>query len=85
MSLNDVSEVVHLAALVGVGQSMYEIDRYVCGNTAVTATMLERLVKQAPKIERLVVVSSCQIYGEGAYECHEHGLVIPDAGKPACK
>jgi dTDP-L-rhamnose 4-epimerase len=76
-ALDGVGEVVHLAALVGVGQSMYEIDRYVRGNTAATATMLERLVGQAAKIERLVVASSMSIYGEGEYECHEHGLVAP--------
>ena len=41
-ALGKVDRVVHLAAVVGVGQSMYEIDRYVRMNTMATATFLER-------------------------------------------
>ena len=76
-ALAGIDRVVHLAAVVGVGQSMYEIDRYVRRNTQATATFLERLVaaKRAP--ERLVVASSMSIYGEGEYRCDEHGLVAP--------
>src|SRR4249919_1423825 len=43
-----VDRVVHLAAAVGVGQSMYEIDRYVRTNTLATATFLERIVAMSP-------------------------------------
>ena len=43
-ALEGVDRVVHLAAAVGVGQSMYEIERYVRTNTFATATFLERLV-----------------------------------------
>ena len=41
-ALAGVDSVVHLAAAVGVGQSMYEIERYVDVNTAATAGFLER-------------------------------------------
>lgn len=60
--------VFHEAALVGVGQSMYEIRRYVEGNTAATAAFLEYLVHH-PQLRprKLVVASSMSIYGEGAY------------------
>ena len=56
--LASVDRVVHLAAAVGVGQSMYEIDRYVRRNTMATATFLERLVapgKQRQEARRRVV------------------------------
>jgi dTDP-L-rhamnose 4-epimerase len=75
--LDDVDEVVHLAALVGVGQSMYEIERYVGGNALATAVLLEELVARRDTVRRLVVASSMSIYGEGEYSCDEHGRVAP--------
>src|SRR5437868_9275531 len=68
-ALEGVDRVVHLAAAVGVGQSMYEIDRYVRRNTLSTATFLECLVNLSERPSRLVVASSMSIYGEGEYEC----------------
>jgi dTDP-L-rhamnose 4-epimerase len=76
-ALRGVDRVVHLAAAVGVGQSMYEIVRYTECNTMQTATFLERLVAQRPLPARLVVASSMSIYGEGEYECPEHGRMAP--------
>ncbi|MDP9068035.1 MAG: SDR family NAD(P)-dependent oxidoreductase [Actinomycetota bacterium] len=65
-ALEGVESVVHLAARVGVGQSMYEIAEYVDVNTTGTAVLLEALLDHPPK--RLVVASSMSIYGEGLYE-----------------
>jgi dTDP-L-rhamnose 4-epimerase len=76
-ALRGVDRVVHLAAAVGVGQSMYEIARYTERNTMQTAIFLERLVAQRPLPTRLVVASSMSIYGEGEYECSEHGRTAP--------
>jgi len=76
-ALAGVDRVVHLAAAVGVGQSMYEIARYTERNTMQTAAFLERLVAQRPLPARLVVASSMSIYGEGEYECPEHGRMAP--------
>lgn len=61
-----VDGVFHLAAEVGVGQSMYEISRYVRANDLGTAVLLEALA--ATPCRRLVVASSMSIYGEGLYE-----------------
>jgi dTDP-L-rhamnose 4-epimerase len=63
--LDGVDGVFHLAALVGVGQSMYEIGRYTEVNNVGTALLLELLVERP--VERLVVASSMSIYGEGLY------------------
>jgi dTDP-L-rhamnose 4-epimerase len=76
-ALDGVDAVVHLAAAVGVGQSMYEIERYVRANTHATAAFLEQLVTRSPRPKRLVVASSMSIYGEGEYLCPTHGAVAP--------
>jgi dTDP-L-rhamnose 4-epimerase len=60
-----VDGVIHLAAEVGVGQSMYQIARYVGVNDLGTAVLLEHLTKNP--VERLVVASSMSVYGEGRY------------------
>ena len=65
MALSGVDGVFHLAAEVGVGQSMYEIARYVGANDLGTAVLLERLIAQP--VKRLVVASSMSVYGEGLY------------------
>lgn len=62
-ALERVDAVVHLAAAVGVGQSMYQIADYVGVNDLGTAVLLEALLSQP--VQRLVVASSMSIYGEG--------------------
>jgi dTDP-L-rhamnose 4-epimerase len=62
-ALRGADMVLHLAASVGVGQSMYDIASYVGTNELGTAILLEALCKRP--VERLVVASSMSIYGEG--------------------
>lgn len=76
-ALPGIEAVVHLAALVGVGQSMYEIARYVRGNCLGTAQLLETISRGKRPIRRLVVASSMSIYGEGLYQCGQHGRFSP--------
>ena len=76
-ALAGVDRIVHLAAVVGVGQSMYDIDRYVRMNTQATATFLELVVGRKDRPRRLVVASSMSIYGEGEYQCDAHGRTAP--------
>lgn len=64
-ALEGVDAVYHLASLVGVGQSMYEIERYTDVNNRGTAVLLEAIVERP--VERLVVASSMSLYGEGSY------------------
>jgi len=61
-----VDVVCHLAARVGVGQSMYDIAKYTKTNNLGTATLLEELIKRP--VGRLLVASSMSIYGEGLYQ-----------------
>ena len=64
-ALQGVDKVVHLAAEVGVGQSMYAVDRYVSVNDFGTAMLFQKLIDQP--VKRIVVASSMSIYGEGLY------------------
>ena len=79
-ALRGVDKLVHLAAEVGVGQSMYAIDRYVSVNDQGTAVLLQALIKQ--RVERVVVASSMSIYGEGRYVTAD-GHVVDDATRRA--
>ena len=69
--------VVHFGAAVSVGQSMYQIDRYVDVNTRGTALLLDILVNSTHNVEKVLVASSIGVYGEGAYTCATHGAVAP--------
>ena len=64
-----VDVVYHFAAAVGVGQSMYEIARYMAVNTQGTANLLQALLERRGRLEKLIVASSMSIYGEGQYLC----------------
>jgi dTDP-L-rhamnose 4-epimerase len=76
-ALEDAETVFHNAATVGVGQSMYEIEKYMNANTMATARMLELLVNEEHSVKKLIVASSMSIYGEGSYECGKCGIVYP--------
>jgi dTDP-L-rhamnose 4-epimerase len=66
-ALQDVDAVVHFAAAVGVGQSMYEIERYTSINALGAAVLLEEVLERRDAIRKLLVASSMSIYGEGQY------------------
>ncbi len=77
-ALSGAQAVVHLAAQVGVGQSMYEIERYAEDNCVGTAVLWEELLKLKTRPKRVIVASSMSIYGEGAYRCPRCGPVYPE-------
>jgi len=66
-ALDGVDTVVHFAAAVGVGQSMYEIERYTSINAIGAAVVLEEVVARRDAVRKLLVASSMSIYGEGQY------------------
>jgi dTDP-L-rhamnose 4-epimerase len=78
--MRGVDVVFHEAALVGVGQSMYQIERFVDVNCRGTALILDLLVNDRSirdRVRKIIVASSMSIYGEGTYYCREHGIVFP--------
>jgi dTDP-L-rhamnose 4-epimerase len=78
-ALNGIDAVYHLAAVVGVGQSMYEVADYTSTNNLGTAVLLEALIKRP--VQRLVVASSMSIYGEGLYRTAS-GAVVAGTERP---
>jgi dTDP-L-rhamnose 4-epimerase len=64
-ALTGVDAVYHLAARVGVGQSMFEVAEYCSINTLGTSMLLEALI--ANPVQKLIVASSMSVYGEGLY------------------
>ncbi len=84
-ALRKVDKVVHLAAEVGVGQSMYAVERYVSVNDLGTAVLMQCLIETP--VERLVTASSMSIYGEGLYRNADGGVEdgIERAVEPGAK
>ncbi|MEV0798579.1 NAD-dependent epimerase/dehydratase family protein [Kribbella sp. NPDC050281] len=91
-ALHGIDTVVHLAAKVGLGVDLDDLDDYVSSNSLGTAVLLRGLAHA--KIRRFVYASSMVVYGEGRYDCDVHGHVAPgprrtedlDAGRfePPC-
>jgi dTDP-L-rhamnose 4-epimerase len=73
-ALVGIDAVYHFAAIVGVGQSMYEVASYTSTNNLGTAVLLEALV--AKPVRKLIVASSMSLYGEGLYRAPD-GCIVP--------
>jgi dTDP-L-rhamnose 4-epimerase len=71
--LAGIDVIFHFAAVVGVGQSMYEISRYMSVNTHGTAELLQAILDTKANPAKIVVASSMSIYGEGRYVCTQCG------------
>ena len=80
-ALKNQEVVVHLAAETGTGQSMYEVQKYTEVNINGTAIFLDYLVNEKHSIQKVVIASSRAIYGEGKYNCEEHGIIYPNERK----
>ncbi|HEX7967967.1 MAG TPA: NAD-dependent epimerase/dehydratase family protein [Stellaceae bacterium] len=81
-ALRDIDGVFHFAAVVGVGQSMYELAHYTTSNNLGTAILLECLIERP--VEKLVVASSMSVYGEGLYR-DASGAAVTVAGRSAAQ
>ncbi len=79
-ALDGMDSVIHLAAEVGVGQSMYAIDRYVSVNDLGTGVLFQALIDRP--VERVVVASSMSVYGEGLYRTAA-GQLMENVVRPA--
>ncbi len=76
-AIEDVEVIFHESAMVGVGQSMYQVRRYVAANTLGTANLLDILVNTNHDVKKILVAASMSSYGEGSYECKDCGVVYP--------
>ena len=75
-ALQGVDAIFHFAAMVGVGQSQYQIMRYTSTNVSGTATLLDILCNERHSVRKLVVASSMSVYGEGLYRRPSEGLRV---------
>ena len=69
--VKDTDAIIHLASAVGVGQSMYQIEKYISYNTYGTALLLDILINEENNVKKIIVASSMSIYGEGKYYCEK--------------
>jgi dTDP-L-rhamnose 4-epimerase len=79
-ALAGVDAVCHQAAMVGLGVDLSDLPAYMDVNVTGTAVLLEAMGRH--HIGRLVLASSMVVYGEGAYDCPEHGRVRPAPRDP---
>ncbi|MBI3619780.1 GDP-mannose 4,6-dehydratase [Candidatus Roizmanbacteria bacterium] len=76
--LRDIDIIFHEAAMIGVGQSMYQIGKYTKVNTYGTALLLDLVVnKHRNHIKKIIVAASMSEYGEGLYRCEKCGNIKP--------
>jgi len=70
-----VDIIVHLASTIGVGQSMYQIYKYVGVNSLGTAALLQTLIDTNIPLTKFILASSMSVYGEGDYKCVNCGAI----------
>lgn len=75
-AVRGVDAVCHLAAKVGPAGAFSDVRSFVGHNDVGTATLLWAL-HHSGFAGRVVLGSSMEVYGEGAYVCSEHGEVRP--------
>lgn len=76
-ALEGCDYIVHFAAAVGVGQSMYRMEHYTSVNSLGASVVLEEAVRRKDSLRKMLVASSMSIYGEGMYRCSECGDKAP--------
>jgi dTDP-L-rhamnose 4-epimerase len=74
----DAEIIFHLAAAVGVGQSQYEIKKYIDVNIGGSANLVDILANNKNHLQKLILAASMSSYGEGAYLCKNCGRVRPE-------
>jgi dTDP-L-rhamnose 4-epimerase len=73
--LKGVDVVCHQAAVVGAGVDAADAPSYGSHNDYATAVLLAEMF--AAGCQRMVLASSMVVYGQGRFECPEHGTVDP--------
>jgi dTDP-L-rhamnose 4-epimerase len=71
VAVNGCDVVIHLAAKVGLGVDLDDLDQYVRTNDLGTAVVLSAAAEAG--VRRVIFASSMVVYGEGGYACRTHG------------
>jgi dTDP-L-rhamnose 4-epimerase len=78
-ALEGIDSIVHFAAETGTGQSMYNIQHYSDVNINGTAILLDLIANNQTNVKKIIIASSRAVYGEGKYNCSNHGFVYPNS------
>ena len=73
-ALQGVDAVFHLAAYQDY---LTDFSKFALVNDAATALLYEIIVAEKFPIRKVILASSQSVYGEGKYECPEHGIQYP--------
>lgn len=73
-ALEGIDVVSHQAAYQDY---MPDFSKFLNVNAVGTALLYEVIIEQRSPIQKIVVASSQSVYGEGQYECPEHGFFLP--------
>jgi dTDP-L-rhamnose 4-epimerase len=73
--LDGIDVVCHQAAMVGAGVTVADLPAYAAHNDLGTAALLAAMAARG--VSNLVLASSMVVYGEGLYQCQEHGIQPP--------
>ncbi len=76
-ALEGIEIVYHKAAAVGVGQSQYDIKRYVDVNVCGTGNLLDILANGRHSVKKIISAGSMTSFGEGLYKCSSCGPLRP--------
>lgn len=71
-AVDGIDVVCHQAAKVGLGVDLQDMPDYVADNDGGTAVLLAAMHRSG--VDRMVLASSMVVYGEGRYDCPDHGL-----------
>ncbi len=77
-TIQNTEIIFHKAAVVGVGQSQYQIKKYMDSNVGGTANLLDIIVNNKNHVEKIILAASMSSYGEGRYECPNCGKISPE-------
>jgi dTDP-L-rhamnose 4-epimerase len=73
-ALSDIEVVFHLAAYQDY---LTDFSKFAQVNDVGTALLYEIIINERLPVTKVVVASSQAVYGEGKYECPEHGIQYP--------
>ena len=79
IALKGVDCVFHLAAHQGY---LPDFSRFAMVNDGGTALLYQTIVNQRLPVKKVILGSSQAVYGEGKYECAEHGIQYPPLRSP---
>jgi dTDP-L-rhamnose 4-epimerase len=75
--IKDVEVIFHFASAVGVGQSQYEVKKFIDINATGTASIWDAIINSKNKVKKIIIAASMSSYGEGMYKCKNCGKVRP--------